>query len=187
MIPPPIKALMNRDPEVNETFVFNNPDIYKSNKMREINARWKHYSTQLKNLRAPLRQSEVEHIQTLANKHGSLTPKTKMQIDLENEMKGKRASTGMYQGKYSRITPRFLRRRYQSLIKGYIPVISQTEGGKWHVEAAQLPSSTIKIPPVEPRHMYGYVMSCGTKVGEVDTKGAFINTPSKQYHEKKVT
>ena len=178
MIPAPIEALMKRDNEVNPKFVFENPPVYSElNKSREINAMWKHYAHQLKKLRAPLPLSEVQHLQTQATAQGPVPGKTEKQIKLEEEMKQARFKSGRFQGAFHRMSARFLRRRYQSLLKEYIPMISQGEGGKWNVEQAQLPSVN-PFPLVQPRHMNGRIMKNGTKVGEVDAKGAYINPPA---------
>lgn len=87
----------------------------------------------------------------------------------------RRHETGRYQGHFHRMSSRFLRRRYVSLLKEYIPVISEREGKVW-VERANV-SNECPFPPVEARHMRGYVMSCGTKVGQVNDRAAFITPP----------
>lgn len=179
VIPAPIKALMNRDNEVNAKFVFENPPVYaKLNKSREINAIRKHYARQLKKLRAPLPLSEVQHIQTCSIAQGPVPGKTEKQIKLEEEMKQARFRSGRFQGAFHKMSPRFLRRRYQTLLKEYIPMISQGEDGKWHVEQAQLPSAN-PFPMVQGRHLYGHVIN-GIKVGGVDAKGAYIKPAVKE-------
>ena len=157
MIPAPIKALMKHDSNVNEKLVLANPAVYsKTAKSREINAMQKHYSAQLEKLRAPLRLVEVQQIQALASRHGPIPPRTSKIEELDKKLTQTRLATGRFQGNFHRITPRFLRRRYQNLIKGYIPMISQAEGGAWKVELARLPESVgPKIPQVHPRHMHG--------------------------------
>jgi hypothetical protein len=169
---------MKQDPDVKK-FVFRNPPVYKPiPKARLSRAMWKHYSAQKKVLRAPLSQSEVEQLQELATSRAPAPPKSELQRKLEKELQEKRSKSGRYQGKFCRMSSRFLRRRYQKLLKEYIPMISQQEGGKWHVEQAEFSDSKRKLPMVDPRHMDGYVLTCGTKAGAVDANGVFINPPT---------
>jgi hypothetical protein len=184
VIPAPIKALMNWDNEVDTKFVFKNPPVYSElNKSREINAMSKHYTHQLKKLRAPLPLSEVLHIQTCASSQGPVPGKTEKQIKLEKQMKEARFRSGRFQGAFHKMSARFLRRRYQSLLKEYIPMISEEEGGKWHVKQAQLPSVN-PFPVVQPRHMNGHIIN-GIKIGGVDAKGAYIDPSAKEYRVRK--
>lgn len=184
VIPTPIKALMNRDNEVNAKFVFENPPVYSElNKSREINAMWKHYTHQLKKLRAPLPLSEVQYIQTRATAQGPVAGKTEKQIKLEEEMKQARFRSGRFQGAFRKMSPRFMRRRYQRLLKEYIPMISQGEGGKWNVEQAQL-TSVNPFPVVQARHLNGHIIN-GVAVGGVDAKGAYINPPVKEHRVRR--
>ena len=79
---------MKRDNEVKPKFLFENPPVYSElNKSREINAMWKHYTHQLKKLRAPLPLSEVRYLQTQATAQGAGSGKTEKRIKLEEEMK----------------------------------------------------------------------------------------------------
>lgn len=175
-IPAPILALMKQDPDVKE-FVFKNPPVYKPTpKARLARAMWKHYSAQKKDIRAPLSKAEVEQLQELAVSRAPAPPKSEFQRKLEVELQDNRSKSGRYQGKFCTMSSRFLRRRYQMLLKEYIPILSQGEGEKWRVEKVKLPDLKRKQPTVDPRHMDGYVLACGTKVGAVDVNGRFIKT-----------
>jgi hypothetical protein len=172
-IPKPIKLLMNKDPNVNPKFVVPNPPVYTTmSKKREVKAMWRHYSKEKKALRAPLPLAEVDYLKAFAMRTGPPLPKTAMQSQLEEQFKLNRALTGRFQGRYHVLSARFLRRRYQKLLAEYIPVITE-ENGEWRVDQVVPPST--QLPRVNKRHLGGYTLSCGAKIEEVDTNGAFIN------------
>ena len=171
-IPPPIQALMNRDPNVKHKFEMKNPPVYKPlSKRREVNAMWRHYAEQRNALRAPLPQGEIEELQTLANGVGIRQPNAEMRKKLQEEFDFARSSTAKYHGKPTGLTPRFLRRRYKYLLEGYIPMISE-EDGKWRVDSVS--STTRKYPTLDSKHMAEFTLSDGTKVPAVNSKGEAI-------------
>jgi hypothetical protein len=171
-IPPPIQALMHRDPDVDTKFEIQNPPIYKKlSKRREVNALWKHYSKQRKFLRAPLEKAEIETLRAWANGAKINLPQSDNRQKLLEEFAFKRASTGKFHGKPSGLKPRFLRRRYQKLLKEYIPMISN-ENGNWRVDVVSHPMQ--KYPSLDPKYMEGLTLFNGMKVQAVDSKGKFI-------------
>lgn len=173
-IPPPIQALMNRDPNVKTKFEMDNPPVYKSlSKRREVNAMWKFYSKQRKNLRAPLPKAEIETLRGLANDVTIKLPQSDNRQKLLEELAGERSRTGNYQGKPTGLRPRFLRRRYQSLLKEHIPMISY-HNENWLVET--IPGSKQKYPPLDPKHTDRLALLNGMKVQGVNSKGEFIRS-----------
>ena len=173
-IPPPIQALMNRDPNVKTKFEMDNPAVYKPlSKRREVNAMWKFYSKQRKNLRAPLPKAEIETLRGLANDVPIKLPQSDNRLKLLEEYARERASTGKYRGKPTGLRPRFLRRRYQSLLKEHIPMISN-ENDSWLVEI--ITGSKQKYPPLDAKHTDGLTLFNGIKMQAVNSKGEFIRS-----------
>jgi hypothetical protein len=150
-----------------------NPPVYKPlSKRREVNAMWRHYAQQRKDLRAPLSEAEIEELKIRANGVGIHSPNAELRRKLAEELFLERAKTGKYQGKPTGLSPRFLRRRYKNILEEYIPMISE-ENGTWKVDGgARGPKRN--YPPLDPKHMAGFTSSDGTKVQEVNTKGQFI-------------
>jgi len=174
-IPAPIQSLIKADPDVKKNFVMPNPPFYKPlSKKRESNARWRFYTKQKLALRAPLPEDEVQHIQNMATgteRAARLPPEIKRK--LQEEMNHRRQKTGRFVGWFTSMSSRFIRRRYQSLLGGYIPVLSQDVNGKWKVQNTQSQRKT-KYPIMDKRHLEGYTLPNGNNVKGVDERGAII-------------
>lgn len=173
---------MALDPKVDLKFTMPNPPVYKPLSLRrEANARKRHYQKQRLALRAPLPLHEVEYIQNAAAGEISPPEKTEMQIEMERERNVKRQVATRYLGRYHRMTRRFLKRRYQSLLADYIPVIISTEEGKFHVERAKPLPEQKKFSAVTKVHRGGYSLTCGMKVPPVDENGVSIDSGEEKY------
>lgn len=161
---------MENDLRIKQKFVVDNPPGYREiSKRRLVNQMWKFYSLQKKNLKAPLPQDEIDQIKALADRYIAASPKTPFQMKLEAELKERRLQTGKYLGRYNRISPRFMRRRYQTILSGHIPAISEIEG-KWIVTTTRVHKAP-HLPVVGRQHMGGYKLPDGTMGGEVDQNG----------------
>ena len=174
-VPPPIEVLMRRDPNINPNFVMDNAPVYKPlSKRRQVNAMWRHYSFNKRKLSAPLEPSEIQKLEEFATSSAKAPRKTDFHVKLENELRRKRCLTGKFQGRFHRMSSRFLRRRYQHLLASQnIPVISESEGS-WRVTQGPKRLDIDKFPRLDPQFLEGYTLPCGTKVGQVDEKGAFV-------------
>lgn len=174
-IPPPIRALMNRDPNVKTKFEMDNPPVYKPlSKRREVNAMWQFYSEQRKALQAPLQKAELEALRALTNGARLKPPQPDVRHKLQEKFPLERSHTGKYRGRPTALKPRFLRRRYQNLLKKHIPMVSH-ENGNWRVET--VPGSIQKYPSLDSKHMDGFTLFNGMKVQAVNSKGEFIKPP----------
>jgi hypothetical protein len=172
--PDPISKLMRHDPDVISSFRFDNPPVFKAlSKRRLANAQWKHYSKQQHFLRAPLPKHEVKHLQERATSTDWRLVDKEMKIKMENKLNELRNKTGRYQGKFSSMSPRFMRRRYQLLLNQYIPTISK-ENDTWKVEPVSMKKN---FAPVQSEHMRGFTLADGRAVGKVDENGRFIEPP----------
>jgi hypothetical protein len=171
---------MRADPDVNPEFEMPNPPVYKPlAKRREVNAIWKHYSEMRQALRAPLPKKELQQLRKLATKttYRPTPAEWSFRAKVEAELNERRLTTGRYQGNFHRMSPRFIRRRYQRLIDDYIPVICGKEGD-WKVEKGSGRVQSDGFPLLDKRYLSGFKLPDGTKVGEVDNKGAFISSGS---------
>jgi len=179
-IPASIYALMKADPNVNPEFELPNPPVYKPfAKRREVNAIWRHYAVMREALRAPLPKNELQQLHKLATKttYHPTPAEWSFRAKVEAELHERRLTTGRYQGNFRRMSPRFMRRRYQRLIDDYIPVISGKEGA-WKVEKGSGRVESDGFPLLDKRYLSGFKLPDGTKVGEVDKKGVFIGSGS---------
>jgi hypothetical protein len=169
---------MTADPNVNPEFKMPNPPIYKAlSKRREVNAIWRHYAEMRTALRAPLPKNEMQQLRNLAkNTTYRPTPEeSSFRAKLEAELNERRLTTGRYLGNFHRLSPRFIRRRYQRLIDDYIPIISGKEGD-WKVKKGSGRVQGDGLPLLDKRYLSGFKLPDGKKVGEVDHKGAFIDS-----------
>jgi hypothetical protein len=177
-IPAPIQLLIKHDPQIAEDIAIDQipADAPVSLIRRAVRTMWRDYSAAKLRLRAPLPQSEVAQLQQFASTQKTAHLETEFHTRLKQELLMKRTETGAFQGRLHRVSPRFLRRRYETFLKTeYIPTFSK-EGGQLNVSRVTLVSSEgNKLPSLDRRHMDGYTLSCGTKVGQVDEKGRFIN------------
>lgn len=166
---------MKKDPGVTVDFKFHNPPVFKKlSKRRLANALWKHYSDQKSRLTAPLPKHEVEHLRDRANSTDWRLVDKDMKSKMTKKLNELRNKTGRYHGKFSSMSPRLMRRRYQMLLKEYIPMISK-EKENWKVEQAGIMKGSFL--PVQSGHMKGFTSAEGRVVGQVDENGRFIDSP----------
>jgi|SRR5579859_3140648 len=182
-IPLSIQALIKYDPGVKKLKYKTNE--YKSqniNLRHQLKAMQRHYKEVKRKMQAPLPTETVEQLQSLALKPevGS-SKRTPLQEKIQKELLAKREKTGTWQGCLHRITPRFMRHRYQELLNGYIPILVPM-ADRWKVERAKAPAKV--YPTVEARHMRGFIMDGGIRGGDVDENGVFLKE-SKPKEKKK--
>jgi hypothetical protein len=176
-VPPVIKKLMRQDPDVDLRFQMRDPipRFGPLSLKRLANAKRDHIQEQKKKLRAPLPISEVEHLQARAESLDWPMVNHDKKLKSQKEFHELRFSSGRYHGTFRSMKPRFLRRRYQQILKMYIPIISGEGSGmaidhvKWQAER--------KFLPVEAKHMRGYRLADGKITGQVNENGEFIEAP----------
>jgi hypothetical protein len=137
---------------------------------------WKHYKIARGNLGAPLPLEEVQFLVRMAI-NGPEKPyfRTEFLKKIEARRKAERQATGEFRGRFHTMDQKFLKRRYQDLLKRcHIPVLQQMEEGRWRVTSAasMLPMFFTKnIPNMDPRHKEGFVTKGGKKISKVDSQG----------------
>lgn len=183
-IPLPIQALMSKDPNVDK-FVLSNPPIFKPMpQKRLINQFYKHYTLAKRQLRAPLPDHLIEHLRFMAYEYrdDSLEPdfRRKLNEEFNTRPAGRQRP---FSRQLHNLTSRFVRRRYQNLLKEYIPRIEKTGDGEWRVNYTDFTPDT-NYPLLLPEHKMGFTFSCGTTVGRVNDDGAFAEgTPRGVFYQ----
>jgi hypothetical protein len=164
---------MTQDPDVDLRFQIKDPYTFKNIPWRRLaNANRKHLEAQKKKLRAPLPIHEVEHLQNRAESLDWPMVNHEKKLETQKEFHALRFSSGRYHGTFRSMKPRFLRRRYQQILKTYIPIVSENGNGltvdhvKWQAQR--------KFVPVAAKHMRGYRLADGNIAGQVNEKGKFI-------------
>jgi hypothetical protein len=173
-VPPVIKKLMTQDPDVDLRFQMRDPiPLFGPVSLRRLaNAKRQHLHEQTQKLRAPLPISEAEHLQARAESLDWPMINHDKKLKTQKEFHELRLSSGRYHGTFRSMKPRFLRRRYQHILKGYIPIISG-EGSEMMIDHVKWQAER-KLLPVERKHMRGYRLADGTIRGQVNENGEFI-------------
>ena len=96
-------------------------------------------------------------------------------LETQKEFHALRLSSGRYHGTFRSMKPRFLRRRYQQILKTYIPILS-VHGNELTIDHVKWQARRKRLP-VEPKHMRAYKLANGKFAGQVNEKGEFIKEP----------
>ena len=175
-VPIPIQALMQSDPDVDK-FKVTNPPLFKPlPQKRIINQFYRHFNKSIKQLRAPLPQHIIDHLKYMAYQYKDSLGETEFHRLLKKEFNTRPVGRKRpWSRKLHILSARFVRRRYQRLLKEYIPKIDKKDDGTWEVENATGRFDDSIYPLLQPEHKMGFTFSCGTKAGEVNEDGSFAD------------
>jgi len=173
---------MKKDPNVSHEFKLPPRSPYQSQLVplkRQVNSAWKHYQLAREKLSVPLPREEIQFLIRMAV-HGPHEPfvRTEFLQKIEDRRKEERNATGRFRGRFHRMDQSFIQRQYQQFLRRqYIPILEQVQAGKWRVTDTKelLPPTFRVIPDIDPRHILGFLVKGGKKVGGVDAKGQLVN------------